>query len=156
MMVAVRAWRPGQIVVDAAVGAAAALLTTAGSWDKIASWLPHSAIVPLALGQGLLLLARRWVPMVVLSATTLVGVFMLVVGYPAVPAVAGSCCAAYALAMHGRRAQEAELAGTLRGAVAALVAAVALAVAATAPGARDQPGSWSSFTLGAMVAASWI
>ncbi|HXS64050.1 MAG TPA: sensor histidine kinase [Streptosporangiaceae bacterium] len=150
------AWKPGRVVADVAVSVAAALLTTAGSWDKVAAWLPHSAIVPLALGQGLLLLARRRAPAVVLAATTLVGVFMLVVGYPAVPAVAASCCAAYALAMHGQRAQETEFAGTLRSAAGALVAAIALAVAATAPGARDQPGSWSSLTLGAMVAASWV
>ena len=156
MMVAVLAWKPGRVVADVAVSVAAALLTTAGSWDKVAAWLPHSAIVPLALGQGLLLLARRRAPAVVLAATTLVGVFMLVVGYPAVPAVAASCCAAYALAMHGQRAQETEFAGTLRSAAGALVAAIALAVAAMAPGARDQPGSWSSLTLGAMVAASWV
>ncbi len=156
MMVAVRAWKPGQFAVDVAVSGVAGFLTTFGSLDKLASWLPHSATVALALGQGLLLLARRRVPLAVLAGTTSVGVFMLVVGYPAVPAVAASCCAAYALAMHGRRSEEAEPAGTLKGAAAALAAGIALGVAATTPGARDQPGSWSSFTLGAMVTASWV
>ena len=37
-----------------------------------------------------------------------------------------------------------------------LLAAVALAVAAVAPGARDQAGAWGSFSLGALVAASWV
>ena len=65
MMVFVRAWvrvrgsRPGRFAVDAAVGVVVALVTTDGAWDKVAAWLPRSAIVPLALGQGLLLLARR-------------------------------------------------------------------------------------------------
>ena len=116
MMVAVRLWRPGRLAVDVAVCVAAALVTAAGPWDKVAAWLPHSAIVPLAVGQGLLLLARRRAPMAVLAAATLLGVFMLAVGYPAVAAIFAPCCAAYALAVYGRRAGGAELAGTLRGA----------------------------------------
>ena len=39
-----------------------ALVTAAGRWDRVAAWLPHSVIVPLAVGQGLLLLARRSLP----------------------------------------------------------------------------------------------
>ncbi|HEX5295985.1 MAG TPA: hypothetical protein VFW50_03270, partial [Streptosporangiaceae bacterium] len=62
-----RAWRPGRFAVDAAVGVAAALVTAAGTWDRVAAWLPHSVIVPLALGQGLLLLARRRAPTAVLA-----------------------------------------------------------------------------------------
>jgi hypothetical protein len=58
--------------------------------------------------------------------------------------------------VYGRRAGEADLAGTLRDAAAALIAAVAVAVAALAPGARGHPGAWGSFTLGALVAASWV
>jgi signal transduction histidine kinase len=156
MMVAVRAWRPGRFAVDAAVCVAAALVTAAGSWDRVAAWLPHSVIVPLAVGQGLLLFARRRAPTAVLAAATVLGVFMLAVGYPAVAASFATWCASYALAMHGRRAGGAELAGTLRGAGAVLCAAVAVAVAAVSPGARGQPGVWGSFSLGVLVAASWV
>ena len=95
--------------------------------------------------------------MAVLAASTLLGVFMLAVGYPDGAAIFAPCCAAYALAVYGRRdRRRAELAGTLRGAAAVLFAAVALAVAAVAPGARGHPGAWGSFTLGALVAASWV
>ena len=59
MMVAVRVWRPCRLAVDATVSVAAVLVTGAGPWDKVAAWLPHGVIVPLAIGQGLLLLARR-------------------------------------------------------------------------------------------------
>jgi signal transduction histidine kinase len=142
--------------MDVAVSVAAALITAAGSWDRVAAWLPRSVIVPLALGQGLLLLARRRAPMAVLAATTLLGVFMLAVGYPALAASFATWCAAYTLAVHGRRAGEVELAGTLRGAAAVLLAAVALTVASLAPGARSHPGAWGSFTLGALTAASWV
>jgi len=160
MMVAVRVWRPGRfpvdVAVDVAVGVAAALVTTAGTWDRVAAWLPRGVIVPLALGQGLLLLARRRAPTAVLAAATLLSTFMLAVGYPDGSAIFATCCAAYAVAMHGRRAGGAEVAGTLRGMAAVLFAAVAVAVAAAAPGARGQTGAWSSFTLGALVAASWV
>jgi signal transduction histidine kinase len=156
MMVTVRVWRPGRLAVDVAVGVAAALVTAAGSWDRVASWLPHSVIVPLAVGQGLLLLARRQAPTAVLAAVTLLGVFMLVVGYPPVAASAGMYCAAYALAFYGRGGEGAELTRTLRGAAAVLIAASALAVAAAAPGARNQGGAWGSFTVGALVAACWV
>jgi signal transduction histidine kinase len=156
MMVTVRVWRPGRLAVDAAVGVAAGLATATGRWDRVAPWLPHSAIVPLALGQGLLLLARRRAPMAVLAATTLLSVFMLAVGYPDGTASFATCCAAYALAVHGRRAEGAELAGTLRGAAPVLAAAVAVAVAELAPGARSHPGAADAFTLGALIAASWV
>ncbi|HEX9043020.1 MAG TPA: sensor histidine kinase [Trebonia sp.] len=151
-----RVWRPGRLAVDAAVSAAAALATAHGSWSSVAAWLPHRVIVPLALGQGLLLLARRRAPMAVLAGTTLPGVFMLTVGYPNGSAISAPCCAAYALAMYGRHASGAELAGTLRSAVAVLATSVALAVAALAPGARGNPGAWGAFTLGALTAASWV
>jgi len=141
--------------VDVAVSVAVALVTAAGRWDRVAGWLPHSVIVPLAVGQGLLLLARRLAPMAVLAAATPLGVFMLAVGYPAVPASFATWCAAYSLAMHGRRAGGAEAAGTLRGTAPVLAAAVAVAVASMAPGAR-QPGAWNSFTQGALIAACWI
>ena len=44
----------------------------------------------------------------------------------------------------------------LAGVPAVLIAASALAVAAGAPGAREQGGAWGSFTLGALVAACWV
>src|SRR2546430_1775943 len=122
MIVVVRVRRPGRLAVDVAVGAAAALVTAAGRWDRVAAWLPHSVIVPLALGSGLLLLARRRTPMAVLAAATLLGGFMLAVGYPGGDAIFATCCAAYALAVYGRHAGGAELAGTLRGAAAVLFA----------------------------------
>ena len=161
MMVTVRAWKPGRFAVDAAVAVAAALVTAAGTWDKVAAWLPRSVIVPLALGQGLLLLARRRAPMAVLAGATLLCVFMLAVGYPDGSAIFAPCCAAYALGMYGRRVAGgeragAELAGLLRDMAAVLAAAVAVTVAAQAPGARSQPGAWASFTLGALVAASGV
>ena len=128
-MVAVMAWRPGRLAVDAAVCVAAALVTAAGSWDSVAPWLPHPVIVPLAVGQGLLLFARRRAPAAVLAAVTSLGVFMLAVGYPAVAASAGLYCAAYALGFYGRGGEGAELGRTLLGAAAVLIAASALAVA---------------------------
>ena len=161
MMVTVRAWRPGRFAVDAAVGVAAALVTASGTWDTVAAWLPRIVIVPLALGQGLLLLARRRAPTAVLAASALLCAFMLAVGYPDGSAIFAPCCAAYALGMHGRRVAGgeragAELAGTLRDLAAVLFAAVAVTVAAVAPGARNQTGAWGPFTLGALVAASWV
>jgi signal transduction histidine kinase len=160
MMVAVRVRRPGwltvAVAVDVAVGVAAALLTAHGSWNSVAAWLPHWVIVLLALGQGLLLLARRRAPMAVLAGTTLLGVFMLAVGYPNGSAITAPCCAAYALAMHGRQAGKTELAGTLRSAGAVLAAAIVIAVASLAPDARGNPGAWGSFTLGALISASWV
>ena len=155
-MVAVRVWKPGRLTVDGAVGVAAALVTAAGTWDKVALWLPRGIIVPFAVGQGLVLLARRRAPTAVLAAVTLVGVFMLAVGYPALAASAGLYCAAYTLGFSGRGGEGPELARTLRGAAAVLIAALALAVAAAAPGARDPSGTWGPFTLGALVAACWV
>jgi hypothetical protein len=142
--------------VDAAVSVAAGLITAIGHWDGVAPWLPRGVIVPLALGQGLLQLARRRAPMAVLAASALLGAFMLAVGYPSGAAIFAPCCAAYALAVYGRRAERAELTGTLRGAAAVLVAAVAMAVATMAADARGHPGAWDAFTYGAMIAASWI
>jgi signal transduction histidine kinase len=156
MMGAVRVWRPGRFAVDAAVGVAAALVTAHGNWDSVAPWLPHAVIVPLAAGQGLLLLARRRAPMAVLAAVTLLGAFMLAVGYPDGSAIFAACCAAYALASYRRGGEGAEVARTLQGAAAVLIAAFAVAVSAAAPGARGQTGAWNSFTLGALVAACWV
>jgi signal transduction histidine kinase len=156
MMIAVRVRRPGRLAVDVAVGVAAAFVTTAGTWDRVAAWLPRGVVVPLALAQGLLLLARRRAPMAVLAVSTLLGAFMLAVGYPDGSVIFAPCCAAYALAVHGRRGRGPELAGTLRSLAAVLAAAIAVTVAALAPDARGQTGAWGSFTLGALVAASWV
>src|SRR5438045_787298 len=46
--------------------------------------------------------------------------------------------------------------GVAVGAAAVLLAAVAVTVAGVAPGARDRPGVWSLFTVGALIAASWV
>src|SRR5579859_1662170 len=113
MMMTVRAWRPGRLAVDVAVAVAVTLGTADGAWDKVASWLPHSVIVPLAVGQGLAVLARRRAPTAVLAAVTPPGVFMLAFGYPALAASFGMYCAAYALGFYGRRGEGAELARTL-------------------------------------------
>jgi signal transduction histidine kinase len=155
-MVVMRARRPGGLALDAAVSVTAALITASGTWDSVAAWLPRIVIAPLAVGQGLFLLARRRAPMAVLAATTLPSVFMLAVGYPNGSTIFAPCCAAYAVAMYGRRAGEADLAGTLRGAAAVLFAAVATAAAAVAPGARNPSGAWGPFSLGVLIAASWV
>jgi signal transduction histidine kinase len=139
-----------------AVCVAAALVTAAGSWDKVAPWLPHSVIVPLAVGLGLLLFARRRAPTAVLAAATLLGVFMLAFGYPSGSASVGMYCAAYAVGFYGRGGEGADLARTLQGAAAVLIAASALAAAAMAPGARNPSGAWAPFTFGALVAACWV
>src|SRR5438445_11193474 len=114
MMVLMRAWRPGRWTADAAVGAIVALVTANGSLDRVAPWLPHAATVPLALAQGLLLLARRRAPLAVLAATTAVGAFMISVGYPSGGASFATGCAAYALAMYARPGETAGLTRTLR------------------------------------------
>ena len=44
------AWRPGRWTVDATVSVVATLVTAAGSAQRVAPWLPHAAMVPLALG----------------------------------------------------------------------------------------------------------
>ena len=142
--------------MDAVVCVAAGLAAADGSWNRVAPWLPHTAIVPLAVGQGLLLFARRQAPTAVLAAMTPLGVFMLAFGYPALAASVGMYCAAYALGFYGRGGEGAELARTLQGAAAVLIAASALTVAAMAPGARNPSGAWGSFTLGALVAACWV
>jgi signal transduction histidine kinase len=142
--------------VDAAVTVAAALVTANGRWYRVALWLPHVAIVPLAVGQGLLLLGRRRAPAAVLAATTLIGIFMLAVGFPPFGAGFAACCASYAQAMHGRRAGETELAATRRNMAPALLAAVAWLVACFTPGVRTPPWASGSFYLGAMIAASWV
>ena len=160
MMVRMRAWRrPGPWTVDAAVSVVGALITSAGALDRVAPWLPHVATVPLALGQGLLLLGRRRAPMAVLAGTTLIGGFMIAVGYPNGGASFATCCAAYAVAAYSRRREPAEIAAALRGAAAAVVAGLVLALADTAPDARDRQtwgGVWGLFLFAALIAASWV
>jgi signal transduction histidine kinase len=158
MMVLMRTWasRPGRWAVDAVVGVVAALVALSGSWDEVAPWLPHAVAVPLALGQGLLLFVRRRQPMAALAGTTLIGAFMITVGYPTGDASFATCCAAYALAVHARRGESAALAGILRDAAAAVIAAASLAVAGESPYAREQPGVWGGFLLGMMIAAWWV
>jgi signal transduction histidine kinase len=156
MIVIVRVRKPSRLEVDAAVSVAAALVTVQGRWNQVAPWLPHVAILPLAFGQGLLLLGRRRAPAAVLAGTTLLGLFMLAVGYPPVAAGFAACCAAYALAVHGRRAEGTELAVTLRNLAPALLAAVAWVAVAVAPGVRTPPGASGSVYVGMFIAASWV
>ncbi len=156
MIEPVRVWRPSRLAVDVAVSVTAALVTADGRLFRVAPWVPHSAIVPLAVAQGLLLLARRRAPVTVQAATTLIGIFMLAVGYPPFGAGFAACCAAYALAMHGRRAGGTDLTGMLRNMAPALLAAVAWLVACFTPGVRTPPFASGSFYIGAMIAASWV
>ena len=156
MIVAVRVQRPSRLAVDAAVSVTAALVTADGRFFRVAPWLPHSAIVPLAVAQGLLLLGRRRAPATVQAGTTLLGIFMLAVGYPPFGAGFAACCAAYAVAMYGQRDGGTDLAGTLRNMAPALLAAVAWLVAAFTPGVRTPPGASGSFYIGVMIAASWV
>jgi len=166
----VRRLRPAE--VDWLVCLAAALVTASGTSDKVAGWFPHVWIVPLAVVQGLALLWRRRVPLAVLAATTTVGAFMIVVGYPDGGASFGAGCAAYALAMYGsegasregatrqdatrlgatNRAEAAERAEVWRGVLATLGAAVVIILATLAPSARDRPGLWG----GLPVASAWV
>jgi hypothetical protein len=96
MMVGVRAWIAGRRVVDWAVCLLTALGTVQGSSDQVVHWLPRATIVPIAAAQGLALLMRRDRSMAVLGATTIIGAFLLAVGYPAGSALVGVCFAAYA------------------------------------------------------------
>jgi signal transduction histidine kinase len=156
----VRRLRPAE--VDWLVCLAAALVTAHGTSDKVAGWFPHGWILPLAAVQGLALLWRRRVPLAVLAATTALGAFMVIVGYPDGTASFGPGCAAYALAMYGSeaassdraasRAEAAERAEVWRGVVATLASAVVIILATLAPAARDRPGLWG----GLPVASAWV
>jgi signal transduction histidine kinase len=163
-MGSVSGWRLRPAAADLLVGVAASLATALGSTDKVAHWLPHVMILPLAAAQGLVLLSRRRLPLAALAATTLVGSFMIAVGYPDGDAVAGACCAAYALAVYwgeggGRGIERHEM---LRGAQAVLGATAAFTVAALTPGARGRPTSWGLPTVGVVlaeglpIASAWV
>jgi len=141
--------------MDVVVSLLAGLITGTGSVKTVAAWLPHDASILLAAAQAVMLLARRRAPVAVLAGTAAVGVLMVVAGYPGGAAISGACCAAYAVAVYRRGDEGAELAGTLRDAAVAAVAAIALGVAGLAPGAR-QIGTWGLLPLSALVAASWV
>jgi signal transduction histidine kinase len=155
-MVTMRTLRAGPLTADWAVCLLTALLTTVGSTDKVAGWLPHYAIVPLAVVQGLVLLARRYEPTAVLAGTTAVGVFMIIVGYTTVSASFGAWCAAYAAAVYRPGGEGTDLTETLRHAAPVVVAAVAVGLATLAPQARIESKGWGTLTGGALVAASWV
>jgi signal transduction histidine kinase len=155
-MVTMRARRAGPLTADWAVCLLTALLTfLSGSRFTVAGWLPHHAIVPLAVGQGLVLLARRHRPAAVLAATAAAGVFMIVAGYPSGTASFGVYCAAYAAAVYRPGGEGTDLAVTLRHAAPVLAAAVAVGLATLAPEAR-QPSAWGWLPAGALIAASWV
>jgi signal transduction histidine kinase len=154
-MVTMRAVRMGPRSLDLGVSLLAGLITGIGSVTTVAAWLPHDAIILLAVAQGVMLLARRRAPRAVLAGTTAVGVLMIAAGYPDGRAIFGACCAAYAVAVYRRGGEGAELAVTLRHAAVVAVAAIALGVASVAPGAR-QVGTWGVLPAAALVAASWV
>jgi signal transduction histidine kinase len=155
-MVTMRAWRAGPLTADWVVCLlTVALVTLSSSKFTVAGWLPHYAFVPLAVGQGLVLLGRRRAPTAVLAATTAVGVFMIVVGYPTGTASIGAYCAAYAVAVYRPGAEGTNLTETLRHAAPAIVAAAAFGLATLAPQAR-QPKAWAWLTTGALIGACWV
>jgi signal transduction histidine kinase len=122
--------------------------------------MPHVMIAPLAAAQGLVLLARRRLPLAALAATTLLGSFMIAVGYPNGSAIFGACCAAYAVALYWGEGEGGgrgiERPGTLRGALAALGAAVAFTISGLAPGARNTGTPLGLLTSGLLVASAWV
>src|SRR5215472_2299654 len=154
-MVTMRAVRTGPWSLDVGVGLVAGLITGHGSATTVAAWLPHEAIILLAVAQGVMLLGRRRAPTAVLAGTTAVGVLMIAAGYPDGSAIFGACCAAYAVAVYGSGDEGAELLVTLRHAAVVAVAAIALGVASVAPDAR-QVGTWGVLPASALVAASWV
>src|SRR5215472_15872690 len=139
-MVTMRAVRPGPRSLDLGVSLVAGLITGHGSVKTVAAWLPHDAIIPLAVAQGVMLLARRRAPTAVLAGTTAVGVLMIVAGYPDGSAIFGACCAAYAVAVYGSGDEGAELVVTLRHAAVVAVAAIVLGVASAPPGRSSTNG----------------
>ena len=155
-MITMTTRRAGRLAADWAVCLFTALATASGSTGTVAGWLPHYAIVPLAAGQGLVLLARRREPTAVLAATTAVGVFMIVTGYSTGSASFGVCCAAYAAAVYRPGGEGTDLTETLRHAAAAMVAAVAVGLATLSPEARIESKGWGTPTAGALIAASWV
>jgi signal transduction histidine kinase len=155
MMMSVRAWIARYRVMDWAVCLFTAFVTVQATPNKAAPWFPHAVIVPLALGQGLALLARRRRPTAVLAATTLIGAFLLAVGYPAGAMLIGVCCAAYAVGVYRSTGSGPELAETMRAAAYTLLAGIALLIAGLQPNARNQ-GFWNAAVDALLVAASWI
>jgi signal transduction histidine kinase len=144
-------------LMDGLVCLVAALVTGAGNPDKLADWAPHVWIVPLAAAQGLALLWRRRVPLAALAATTVVGAFMIVIGYPTGSAGFGGYFAAYALALYWGEgdpvgAEPAERVETWRGLLAASGAGVAIFLATFAPDARDRLEPWD----GLLIASAWV
>jgi signal transduction histidine kinase len=156
-MVTMRARRAGPLAADWAVCLlTATLVALSGSKFKVAGWLPHYAIVPLALGQGLVLLARRHEPAAVLAATTAVGAFMIAAGYPAGGTASfGVYCAAYAAALYRPGGEGTDLSETLRHAAPVVVAAAAVGLATLSPDAH-QPSAWGWLPASGLIAASWI
>jgi signal transduction histidine kinase len=159
MMGSVSGWRLRPVAADWLVCLATSLATASGSWDKVAHWMPHVMIAPLAAAQGLVLLSRRRLPLAALAVTTLLGSFMIAVGYPNGSASVGACCAAYAVALYWGDGEGGGGGGgieTLRGALAALAAVVAFTVSGLAPGARNTGTPLGLLTAGLLVASAWV
>jgi signal transduction histidine kinase len=160
MMGSVSGWRLRPAAADWLVCLATSLVTASGSWDKVAHWMPHVMIAPLAAAQGLVLLSRRRLPLAALAVTTLLGSFMIAGGYPNGSASVGACCAAYAVALYWGdgegRGGGIERTETLRGALAALAAVAAFTVSGLAPGARNTGTPLGLLTTGLLVASAWV
>jgi signal transduction histidine kinase len=141
-------------------------VTGAGSTDEVVAWLPHYAIAPLAVAQGLLMLARRRAPVMTLAGTTVLAVGMIAVGYPAGSATIGVLAAAFTLGLYGRRGGGAagtdlaldgrERSRTVREAATAGIAALATVVATVTPSARSLTAPWGPASVGLLVAGAWI
>ena len=160
MMVTMNVRRLRPAAVDGLVCLAAALVTTAGSWDEVARWMPQATIWPLAAVQGLALLGRRRVPLAALAGTSAVGAFMIAVGYPVGDAGIGAFFAAYAVALYqgaGHGAGASERDETWRGLLATSGAAALIILATTSPDARDRQGLlWGLAAVGLPVASAWL
>jgi signal transduction histidine kinase len=165
------ALRRRPVLTDALVAVLVALASAAGSLDKLVSWLPHLAMIPLALVQGTIVLTRRRAPFAVLAGTTAVAAFMITVGFPVGSAIAGVAAAAYAVALYQGggvggvggvggialvQRDGAERPQTVQGALACVAAAAVVVVAMTTPASRHNSDSWDLTTVGVIVVAAWI
>ncbi len=142
--------------MDLVVSLLVGLVTGLATVKTVAAWLPHEVVIPLAVAQAVILLARRRAPTAVLAGTAALGVFMLVVGFPDGSAGLGAYFAAYAVGVYRQGGEGTEPVVTLRHAAVVALAALALGVASVAPGARTPSGAWSALPEPAFVAASWV
>ena len=162
MMGSVSRWKPHPVIVDWLVCVVTSVITATGPTNDVAGWVPHVMLVPLAAGQGLILLSRRRAPFAALTAVTTVGSFMVAVGYTSGSASFGTLCAAYAVALYwGEGDSEGggggvERAETLQGAQAVLAAAAVFSISALMPDVRGGPTLSGLVTIGLPIASAWV